>query len=119
MAQGMMGSAHMPQQAIMEGWTQCVKVNGVAEVWLPRAAGDLPFSLPLCHSRCTSCLSTRWKCHWCPSTYTCVSNHSQCDDVLQMKVSPSHFAVLGDTGVGVCHFPGMEAYGLGLTALPL
>ncbi|NXR08939.1 PLXD1 protein, partial [Semnornis frantzii] len=34
---------------------------------------------------CTSCLSTRWKCHWCPSTYTCVSNHSQCDDVLQMK----------------------------------
>uniref|UniRef100_A0A8C0B6V7 Plexin D1 n=1 Tax=Buteo japonicus TaxID=224669 RepID=A0A8C0B6V7_9AVES len=29
---------------------------------------------------CTSCLSTRWKCHWCPSTYTCVSNHSQCDD---------------------------------------
>ncbi|NXW63285.1 PLXD1 protein, partial [Eurystomus gularis] len=34
---------------------------------------------------CTSCLSTRWKCHWCPSTYTCVSNHSQCDDALQMK----------------------------------
>uniref|UniRef100_A0A8C6JSQ0 Plexin-D1 n=1 Tax=Melopsittacus undulatus TaxID=13146 RepID=A0A8C6JSQ0_MELUD len=29
---------------------------------------------------CTSCLSTRWKCHWCPSTYACVSNHSQCDD---------------------------------------
>uniref|UniRef100_A0A8C3PIE7 Plexin-D1 n=1 Tax=Calidris pygmaea TaxID=425635 RepID=A0A8C3PIE7_9CHAR len=29
---------------------------------------------------CTSCLSTRWKCHWCPSTYVCVSNHSQCDD---------------------------------------
>ncbi|XP_030314059.1 plexin-D1 isoform X2 [Calypte anna] len=34
---------------------------------------------------CTSCLSTRWKCHWCPSTYSCVSNHSQCHDVLQMK----------------------------------
>ncbi|KFV70049.1 Plexin-D1, partial [Dryobates pubescens] len=34
---------------------------------------------------CTSCLSTRWKCHWCPSTYTCVSNSSQCDAVLQMK----------------------------------
>ncbi|NXJ68739.1 PLXD1 protein, partial [Rostratula benghalensis] len=34
---------------------------------------------------CTSCLSTRWKCHWCPSTYACVSNHSQCDDALQMK----------------------------------
>ncbi|NWQ88648.1 PLXD1 protein, partial [Burhinus bistriatus] len=34
---------------------------------------------------CTSCLSTRWKCHWCPSTYTCVSNHSQCDDALRMK----------------------------------
>ncbi|NXS70842.1 PLXD1 protein, partial [Pandion haliaetus] len=34
---------------------------------------------------CTSCLSTRWKCHWCPSTYTCVSNHSRCDDALQMK----------------------------------
>ncbi|PKU39303.1 plexihypothetical protein [Limosa lapponica baueri] len=34
---------------------------------------------------CTSCLSTRWKCYWCPSTYTCVSNHSQCDDALQMK----------------------------------
>uniref|UniRef100_A0A8C3J9H8 Plexin-D1 n=1 Tax=Calidris pygmaea TaxID=425635 RepID=A0A8C3J9H8_9CHAR len=34
---------------------------------------------------CTSCLSTRWKCHWCPSTYVCVSNHSQCDDALQMK----------------------------------
>ncbi|NWX24079.1 PLXD1 protein, partial [Aegotheles bennettii] len=34
---------------------------------------------------CTSCLSTRWKCHWCPSTYACVSNHSQCHDALQMK----------------------------------
>ncbi|PKK21021.1 plexin D1 [Columba livia] len=34
---------------------------------------------------CTSCLSTRWKCHWCPSTYTCVSNHSQCADALQME----------------------------------
>ncbi|KAM6413682.1 plexin-D1 [Rhynochetos jubatus] len=34
---------------------------------------------------CTSCLSTRWKCQWCPSTYTCVSNRSQCDDTLQMK----------------------------------
>ncbi|XP_072732254.1 plexin-D1 [Ciconia boyciana] len=34
---------------------------------------------------CTSCLSTKWKCHWCPSTYTCVSNHSQCDDALRMK----------------------------------
>ncbi|XP_074770846.1 plexin-D1 isoform X2 [Athene noctua] len=34
---------------------------------------------------CTSCLSARWKCHWCPSTYTCVSNHSQCDDALRMK----------------------------------
>ncbi|NWT88513.1 PLXD1 protein, partial [Lanius ludovicianus] len=34
---------------------------------------------------CTSCLSARWKCHWCPSAYTCVSNHSQCDDALRMK----------------------------------
>ncbi|NWY51398.1 PLXD1 protein, partial [Chionis minor] len=34
---------------------------------------------------CTSCLSTRWQCHWCPSTYTCVSNHSQCEDALRMK----------------------------------
>uniref|UniRef100_A0A8C3VEI1 Plexin-D1 n=1 Tax=Catharus ustulatus TaxID=91951 RepID=A0A8C3VEI1_CATUS len=29
---------------------------------------------------CTSCLSARWKCHWCPSAYSCVSNHSQCED---------------------------------------
>uniref|UniRef100_A0A8C0Z9F9 Plexin D1 n=1 Tax=Cyanistes caeruleus TaxID=156563 RepID=A0A8C0Z9F9_CYACU len=28
---------------------------------------------------CTSCLSARWKCHWCPSAYSCVSNHSQCE----------------------------------------
>ncbi|XP_062441465.1 plexin-D1 [Rhea pennata] len=34
---------------------------------------------------CTSCLSTRWKCYWCPSKYMCVSNHSQCEDALQMK----------------------------------
>ncbi|NXM73881.1 PLXD1 protein, partial [Serilophus lunatus] len=34
---------------------------------------------------CTSCLSARWKCHWCPSDYTCISNHSQCDNPLQMK----------------------------------
>uniref|UniRef100_A0A8C9NN95 Plexin D1 n=1 Tax=Serinus canaria TaxID=9135 RepID=A0A8C9NN95_SERCA len=36
---------------------------------------------------CTSCLSARWKCHWCPSTYSCVSNHSQCEDALRMEVS--------------------------------
>uniref|UniRef100_A0A8C0U5F6 Plexin D1 n=1 Tax=Cyanistes caeruleus TaxID=156563 RepID=A0A8C0U5F6_CYACU len=35
---------------------------------------------------CTSCLSARWKCHWCPSAYSCVSNHSQCEGVLQMEV---------------------------------
>nr|XP_009938278.1 PREDICTED: plexin-D1 [Opisthocomus hoazin] len=34
---------------------------------------------------CTSCLSTRWKCHWCPSTYACVSNRSQCADALRMQ----------------------------------
>uniref|UniRef100_A0A8C3VFQ9 Plexin-D1 n=1 Tax=Catharus ustulatus TaxID=91951 RepID=A0A8C3VFQ9_CATUS len=34
---------------------------------------------------CTSCLSARWKCHWCPSAYSCVSNHSQCEDALQME----------------------------------
>ncbi|NXY34943.1 PLXD1 protein, partial [Pomatorhinus ruficollis] len=34
---------------------------------------------------CTSCLSARWKCHWCPSAYSCVSNHSQCEDVLRME----------------------------------
>ncbi|NXE73024.1 PLXD1 protein, partial [Cochlearius cochlearius] len=34
---------------------------------------------------CTSCLSTRWGCHWCPSTYACVSNRSQCDGALRMK----------------------------------
>uniref|UniRef100_A0A663EUQ6 Plexin-D1 n=1 Tax=Aquila chrysaetos chrysaetos TaxID=223781 RepID=A0A663EUQ6_AQUCH len=44
---------------------------------------------------CTSCLSTRWKCHWCPSTYTCVSNHSQCDDALQMKVRPIRLCCSG------------------------
>ncbi|NXH29786.1 PLXD1 protein, partial [Myiagra hebetior] len=34
---------------------------------------------------CTSCLSARWKCHWCPSAYACVSNRSQCDDALRME----------------------------------
>ncbi|XP_030917489.1 plexin-D1, partial [Geospiza fortis] len=34
---------------------------------------------------CTSCLSARWKCHWCPSTYSCVSNRSQCEDALRME----------------------------------
>ncbi|XP_010220637.1 PREDICTED: plexin-D1, partial [Tinamus guttatus] len=34
---------------------------------------------------CTSCLSTRWKCYWCPSSYACVSNHSHCEDALQMR----------------------------------
>ncbi|RLV89067.1 hypothetical protein DV515_00015072 [Chloebia gouldiae] len=34
---------------------------------------------------CTSCLSARWKCHWCPSTYSCVSNHSQCEDALRVE----------------------------------
>ncbi|XP_010129334.1 PREDICTED: plexin-D1-like, partial [Buceros rhinoceros silvestris] len=38
---------------------------------------------------CTSCLSTRWKCHWCPSSYTCISNHSQCDSALQVKRAAS------------------------------
>ncbi|XP_019475530.1 LOW QUALITY PROTEIN: plexin-D1, partial [Meleagris gallopavo] len=34
---------------------------------------------------CTSCLSTRWKCYWCPSRYMCVSNRSWCEDALQMR----------------------------------
>ncbi|XP_072203214.1 plexin-D1 isoform X1 [Excalfactoria chinensis] len=34
---------------------------------------------------CTSCLSTKWKCYWCPSRYMCVSNHSWCEDALQMR----------------------------------
>uniref|UniRef100_A0A8D2M6M0 Plexin-D1 n=1 Tax=Zonotrichia albicollis TaxID=44394 RepID=A0A8D2M6M0_ZONAL len=34
---------------------------------------------------CTSCLSARWKCHWCPSAYSCVSNRSQCEDALRME----------------------------------
>uniref|UniRef100_A0A8B9BKU2 Plexin D1 n=1 Tax=Anser brachyrhynchus TaxID=132585 RepID=A0A8B9BKU2_9AVES len=34
---------------------------------------------------CTSCLSTKWKCYWCPSKYMCVSNRSECEDTLQMK----------------------------------
>uniref|UniRef100_A0A8C9LAF9 Plexin D1 n=1 Tax=Pavo cristatus TaxID=9049 RepID=A0A8C9LAF9_PAVCR len=34
---------------------------------------------------CTSCLSTKWKCYWCPSQYMCVSNRSWCEDGLQMR----------------------------------
>ncbi|XP_039932115.1 LOW QUALITY PROTEIN: plexin-D1 [Hirundo rustica] len=34
---------------------------------------------------CTSCLSARWRCHWCPSAYSCVSNRSQCEDALRME----------------------------------
>uniref|UniRef100_A0A8C2UG96 Plexin-D1 n=1 Tax=Coturnix japonica TaxID=93934 RepID=A0A8C2UG96_COTJA len=38
---------------------------------------------------CTRCLSTKWKCYWCPSRYMCVSNHSWCEDALQMRVRPA------------------------------
>lgn len=52
----------------------------------PEASYILLSSPCHCRFRCTSCLSARWKCHWCPSTYSCVSNHSQCEDVLRMEV---------------------------------
>ncbi|XP_043934564.1 plexin-D1 isoform X2 [Protopterus annectens] len=34
-------------------------------------------------SSCTSCLETKWKCNWCNSLHSCVSNTTDCKDILQ------------------------------------
>ncbi|NXR21265.1 PLXD1 protein, partial [Cinclus mexicanus] len=63
-----------------------LRVNNKSIIWANFTIYDCKRIVSIYPKKaCTSCLSARWKCHWCPSAYSCVSNHSQCEDALQME----------------------------------